>query len=92
MMTDWRRERAIRRALRALARQRIAVILQPGNVWVIEQAPDDQDVRLVEAIRSCYLRGWADVLPEAVPQRPAWPRGGLFPAAPSSMGSLRSIA
>lgn len=38
MFADWKEERAIRRMLRKLARQRVALVLQPGNVRVIERA------------------------------------------------------
>jgi hypothetical protein len=38
---DFRREATIRRTLRALARQRVAIVLQPGNVWVIEKAIEE---------------------------------------------------
>lgn len=87
MLTDWRRERVIRRALRTLARQRVVRILQPGNVWVIERAPDEHDERLVEALRTCNLRGWADVLHEAIPQANLGP-GGTLPASWEGMAPI----
>lgn len=59
------REMFIRSVLRRLAKQRVAVILQPGNVWVIERALiEDDDVD--EALRTCYLRGWIEILDNAV--------------------------
>lgn len=58
-VTEWRRERHIRRTLRALARQRVAMVLQPGNVFVVERAaPDDEDT--LAAIRTCHMRGWVE--------------------------------
>ncbi len=62
----WRRERAIRRALRGLSRQRVVTILQPGNVWVVECGPSRNDVTDA-ALRSCHLRGWAEPMADAVP-------------------------
>ena len=38
METDAEREGFVLDVLRRLARQRVAVLLQPGNVWVIENA------------------------------------------------------
>lgn len=81
MFTEFRRERKIRKALRALARQRVAAVLQPHGVWVVEHAPTNlpfQD----EAIRTCLLRGWVSVLEDAVPQgsleEDRLPNGPLF--------------
>jgi hypothetical protein len=68
MLTSWRRERTVRRALRTLARQRVVIILQPGNVWVVERGPNEHDEDLVAALRTCHLRGWAEVVEKAVPQ------------------------
>jgi hypothetical protein len=74
MLTDWRRERFIRRVLRKLSRQRVALILQPGNVWVIEKALGGGD-REKEALRTCHMRGWTDVLANAVPKMDLAPDG-----------------
>jgi hypothetical protein len=63
------REHAIRRALRALARQRVALIVQDAigqDLFVIEQAPDDRQ-DLYEALRTCHMRGWAEILSGAIP-------------------------
>jgi hypothetical protein len=38
---NFRRERQIRRVMRTLARQRVAVVLQSGVVWVVENAPSN---------------------------------------------------
>jgi hypothetical protein len=70
------RERAIRKALRSLAQQRVALIVQNSagqDVFVIEQAPDDRRQDLYEALRTCHMRGWAEVLSAAIPA--AWLTG-----------------
>lgn len=81
MFEGFRRERKIRKVLRALARQRVAVILQPQGVWVVEHAPTEMPY-LDEAIRTCLLRGWVAVLEEAVPQgslsKGQLPQGQMF--------------
>lgn len=61
-----KRERKIRRALRAVARQRVALILQPGNHWVIERSIDDDD-DTDAALVTCYFRGWVEPLEGAIP-------------------------
>jgi len=66
MLEHVRRERAIRKALHAIAKQRAVMVLQPGNVLVVENcAPDEEwfDV----AVRTCLIRGWADVLHDSLP-------------------------
>ena len=40
---SFQRERAIRRILRKLAKQRVVTVLQPGDVWVVEGAVEDND-------------------------------------------------
>ena len=60
-----RQERQTRRALKALARQRVALVLQPGNVWVIERARTFEGME--EALQTCRMRGWVEVLENAVP-------------------------
>jgi hypothetical protein len=60
------RERLVRRTLRALCRQRVALILQPGNVWVIEKAMKDTP-ETGAALRTCALRGWVEVIENAIP-------------------------
>lgn len=59
MLTNFRRERFIRQVLRHVARQRVAMKLEPGNVWVVERAlPRDDDTEA--ALATCLLRGWID--------------------------------
>ena len=65
--TSFKRERNIRRFLIALSKQRVVVVAQPGNFWIIERAPTgmpDQE----EATATCRMRGWIDVLEDAVPK------------------------
>jgi hypothetical protein len=93
MVTDWRREWRVRGTLRALARQRVALILQPGNVWVIEKAVSDQD-DTASALRTCFMRGWVESLADAVPigsLGPAgdYPPGLCFRGSARCSGSLR---
>lgn len=62
------REFRIRRTLRRLAKQRVALILKPGNIWVVERAltPDDNE----EAdLQTCIMRGWIEILHDAVPSK-----------------------
>lgn len=66
MLEDVRRERQIRKALRAIARQRVAMVLEPGNVVVVENSPSN-DEWFDAAARSCLIRGWVAVLHEAIP-------------------------
>lgn len=66
MFNDWRREREIRKVLRGLARQRIAVVLQPGGIQVIEKAfkrGGDTEA----ALATCHMRGWVEVMHDAMP-------------------------
>jgi hypothetical protein len=66
MFDDFFRERQIRRALKAVARQRVAMVLQPGNIEVIERGtPDEEWFEL--GVRTCHIRGWVEVLHENLP-------------------------
>ena len=64
---DWQRERFIRKTLRKLSRQRVVGIAQPGNVWVIEKSPP-KGKKLDAALRTCHIRGWIEILVNAVPK------------------------
>lgn len=77
MLTDWRRERFIKSVLRKLARQRVALI-GPGNVWVVEKAVSGGESEEA-ALRTCHMRGWTEVLADAVPKGALAP-DGTFPA------------
>ncbi|MGZ8356513.1 MAG: hypothetical protein ACXWVF_07865 [Telluria sp.] len=64
---DWQRERAIRRTLVTLSRQRLVAIL-PGGVWVVEKTgPKNSEAN--EHLITCHWRGWVEVLQENVPLR-----------------------
>lgn len=66
MFDDFIRERQVRRALKAVARQRVAIVLQPGNVQVIERGtPDEEWFEL--GVLTCHIRGWVEVLHENLP-------------------------
>jgi hypothetical protein len=69
-------ERTIRRTLRQLCRQRVRLILLPGNVFVIDNsaAPRaDTDA----ALRTCWLRGWVELVENAIPSGRLTPDGRL---------------
>ena len=71
--TAFKRERRVRRVLRSLAGQRVVAVLQPGNVWLIENAPELPGKE--EAITTCLMRGWVEVLQDAVPKGQLGPDG-----------------
>lgn len=59
-------EREIRHVLRSLARQRVRGVLQPGTIWLIERVrPDDENSEAAKL--TCLMRGWIEILHEAVP-------------------------
>lgn len=65
-LVGWNRERRIRKVLAGLARQRVALILQPHRVWVIELALTRTNE--VEAdLMTCLMRGWIEPLQENMP-------------------------
>lgn len=66
-IADWERERFIRRVLKILARQRIAAIGQPGNIWIVEKSFPDLE-NLDEALGTCHMRGWVEPIANAVPK------------------------
>lgn len=66
MFDEWKRERQIRKVLSGLARQRVALILQPQGVWVIERAlVRDEDTEA--ALMTCHMRGWVEPLHDSMP-------------------------
>ncbi len=66
MLDGWKRERRIRKVLAGLARQRVALILQPQGVWVIERAlVRDKDTEA--ALMTCHMRGWVEPLHDSMP-------------------------
>jgi hypothetical protein len=61
MLTDCKRERRIRKVLKRLSRQRVAMVLEPGRVPVIEMAVLSSEE--IEAdLWTCRLRGWLEVV------------------------------
>ncbi len=71
-------ERTVRRTLHKLAKQRIRMVLQPGNYWVIERAilyGEDTE----PALLTCQMRGWVEPLQHAVPSAQLLPSGALPP-------------
>lgn len=62
---DETRELFILDVLRRLARQRVAAISRDGY-WMIERGIEHSP-EIDEAIRTCHMRGWVDVLADAVP-------------------------
>ena len=49
------------RLLKKIARQRVTMILQPGNVPVIERAVDHDEVTKT-LILTAQIRGWVEIL------------------------------
>lgn len=67
MFFEWSKdERSIKKALRTIAGQRVTMILQPGNVLVVENSPTQTEEFQV-AVRTAHIRGWVEVLWEGVP-------------------------
>ena len=66
MLETFRREHRVRKTLHAIARQRVAMVLYPGNVLVVEQSPPDEEWFDL-AVRTCHIRGWVDVLHDSLP-------------------------
>jgi hypothetical protein len=69
-------DKTIRRTLRQLSRQRVRLILQPGNIFVIDNAVDHDD-DTDAALRTCWLRGWVEPVENAVPFGKLLPDGRL---------------
>jgi hypothetical protein len=74
---DFRREREIRRVRRGLARQRVRLVLKPGNVLVIEKALDTSGEGVQAALHTAEIRGWVEILEDAVPAAKLGPQGQL---------------
>lgn len=75
MFTGWKRERLIRRILKKLSGQRVVGIF-PGDILVIEKSIKWTE-GTTEALRTCHLRGWVEVVKEAVPHGELTPEGKL---------------
>ena len=78
MFDGWKRERQVRRVLRGIARQRVAAVMQPGSVWVIERALDRND-DVEAALATCVMRGWVESLFEDLPTNTLSPDGRIPP-------------
>ncbi len=61
-----KREYSIYKTLRQLAKQRVAMVHQPGNYWVIENAMP-MTKQNEENLQTCMMRGWVEILHESVP-------------------------
>jgi hypothetical protein len=61
-----KREYSIRKTLRQLAKQRVAMVHQPGNYWVIEKAMP-RTKQNEENLQTSMMRGWVEILHESVP-------------------------
>src|SRR5258707_15109398 len=71
-------EWAVHRTLRKLAKQRVRLVLQPGDYQVIDRAiPQDNDTHA--ALLTCEMRGWVEPLHHAVPSAQLLPSGALPP-------------
>lgn len=66
MFDNFFRERQVHRALKAIARQRVTLVLQPGNVELIELSPPNEEWYEL-GVRSARIRGWVEVLHENLP-------------------------
>ena len=66
----------IYRVLCRIAKQRVAVVLQPGNCWVIEHAVSD-DRETDALLKTRFMRGWVEPLKDAVPKGKLEPDGSL---------------
>jgi hypothetical protein len=69
-------ESDIRRTLKRLSEQRVALVLQPGNVWVIEKAVEDNE-QTDAALKTAYMRGWVEPIENAIPKGKLTPSGAL---------------
>ena len=83
MFDDLLRERQVKRALRAIARQRVAIVMQPGNVQVVEHSPPREEWFEL-GVRTAQIRGWVEVLHEGLPTGTVQMLGNV-PQLPSSM-------
>ena len=81
MFENWRREHRLRRVLRQLSRQRVALVFQPANIWVVERSPERNE-EMEAALRTCHIRGWVEVIENAVPTGRLRSAGSLPPGNP----------
>jgi len=75
-ITNWKREWFIYTTLKALSKQRVVMVLQPGNVWVIEKALK-HDEKTDANLKTCHLRGWVEPIEKAISKGDLTPKGEL---------------
>jgi hypothetical protein len=61
-----KREFSIHKTLKLLSKQRVAMVLQPGDVWVIEKSLPDTETHQ-ENLQTCLMRGWVEILKDSIP-------------------------
>ena len=83
MFYDLRRDRQVKRALRAIARKRVAMVLQPGDLQVVERSPPREEWFEL-GVRTALIRGWVEVLYEGMPTGTLQLLGNV-PQMPNSM-------
>ncbi|MCU8075891.1 hypothetical protein [Shewanella sp. SM29] len=66
MFGDFIYEFKMHRVLKKVARQRVAMILKPGNVPVVERAIG-RDEETKTFLLTAQIRGWVDILHEDMP-------------------------
>lgn len=78
MFIDFYREYKIIKHMRKLACQRVAMVLQPGHVWVLEKAPPSNEEN-DHILLTCWIRGWVEPHSFEIPQGQLTSEGGLPP-------------
>ena len=76
-------EATIKSVLHALARQRVRLVLRPGNYWVVDLAPPRTE-EFNSAVATAFMRGWVAPLANAVPSGYLGPNGELPPSLPDN--------
>ena len=81
MIDDFIYEFKMHRLLKKVARQKIRMILEPGNVPVIERAVGhDEETKAL--LLTAQIRGWVEVLHESMPTGQIDPDGSFNPSQP----------
>lgn len=63
--------------LRAISRQRVSAVLQPGDVWLVENSPKSH-AESQAILLTCQLRGWVEpMFDDPVPHGQLTPEGKL---------------
>jgi len=66
------------RVLKRLSEQRVSLILQPNNVWLVENAIHS-DEETEAHLRTCFMRGWIEPIVNEIPKGTLQPDGTLPP-------------